>query len=134
MTSKRRNKHKPEQIVVKLRDADAMQNASIGGPGQAAKQPLHDRHDFAPLRPRYRIRGIVLPLLRSITIRWRLTPQGVLQPSQPAASAGNRGCSSYASPVESLDWRLRLPCHLAWQKALPAKMPWKRYGGVIQLR
>ena len=27
MTSKRRKKHKPEQIVVKLRDADAMLNA-----------------------------------------------------------------------------------------------------------
>ena len=27
MTSKRRKKHKPEQIVAKLRDADAMRNA-----------------------------------------------------------------------------------------------------------
>jgi len=27
MTSKRRKKHKPEQIVAKLRDADAMLNA-----------------------------------------------------------------------------------------------------------
>ena len=27
MTSKRRRKHKPEQIVAKLRDADAMLNA-----------------------------------------------------------------------------------------------------------
>ena len=27
MTSKRRNKHKPEQIVANLRDADAMLNA-----------------------------------------------------------------------------------------------------------
>jgi len=27
MTSKRQKKHKPEQIVVKLRDADAMLNA-----------------------------------------------------------------------------------------------------------
>jgi hypothetical protein len=27
MTSKRRKKHKPEQIVVKLRDTDAMLNA-----------------------------------------------------------------------------------------------------------
>ena len=30
MTSKRRKKHKPEQIVAKLRDADAMLNAGKG--------------------------------------------------------------------------------------------------------
>ena len=29
MTSKRRKKHKPEQIVAKLRDADAMLNAGM---------------------------------------------------------------------------------------------------------
>jgi hypothetical protein len=30
MTSKRRKKHKPEQIVAKLRDADAMRNVGKG--------------------------------------------------------------------------------------------------------
>jgi putative transposase len=30
MTSKRRKKHNPEQIVAKLRDADAMLNAGKG--------------------------------------------------------------------------------------------------------
>ena len=29
MTSKRRKKHKPEQVVVKRRDADAMLNACL---------------------------------------------------------------------------------------------------------
>ena len=30
MTSRRRTKHKPEQIVAELRDAEAMPNAGVG--------------------------------------------------------------------------------------------------------
>jgi putative transposase len=44
MTTRRRKRHSPEQIVRKLRDADAMRNA-----GQDLAAVVHQRGDLPPL-------------------------------------------------------------------------------------